>query len=138
MPDQDQPRTLQQDPGRRPRPGRRSRPGRRGTGAPAGVLAALAAIALTACAGGEPPLPSYDVAPYVHQGHVADCGAFKAQAHAQAVLRADTLDPNELDRDGDGVACPHLPGPKDEKPVHRDFRTDVDGAPISEPLKSAK
>ncbi|MFI5671117.1 hypothetical protein [Streptomyces sp. NPDC051704] len=49
--------------------------------------------------------------------------------NAQAVLRADALDPNGLDRDGNGIACPNLPGPKDKKPVDRDFMTDVDGAP---------
>ncbi|MEV7611912.1 excalibur calcium-binding domain-containing protein [Streptomyces sp. NPDC089799] len=95
----------------------------------------IAAIMLTACAGNEAPERKFDVAPYVNKGHVVDCNAFKAQADAQAVLRADALDPNELDRDGDGIACPDLPKPKDKKPVHRDFRTDLDGAPISEPVK---
>ncbi|MFG2972152.1 excalibur calcium-binding domain-containing protein [Streptomyces sp. NPDC048331] len=95
----------------------------------------IAAITLTACTGNASPQHTFDVAPYVHQGHVADCGAFKAQSDAQAVLRADALDPNGLDRDGDGIACPDLPGPADKKPVHRDFMTDVDGAPIIEPIK---
>lgn len=95
----------------------------------------IAAIALTACGGGNgPPEHTFDVAPYVHQGHVVDCDALKSQADAQAVLRADALDPNALDRDGDGIACPDLPGPKDRKPVHRDFLTDLDGAPIIEPI----
>ncbi|MER8185840.1 excalibur calcium-binding domain-containing protein [Kitasatospora sp. NPDC094015] len=97
----------------------------------------IAAITLTACGGGDgPPARPFDVAPYVHQGHVVDCDAFKAQADAQAVLRADALDPNALDRDGDGIACPGLPGPKDGKPVQRDFLTDLDGAPITEPIRS--
>lgn len=47
----------------------------------------------------------------------------------QAVPRADALD-----RDGDGIACPALPGPKDRKPVPRDYTTDLDGAPIVEPI----
>ncbi|QES53444.1 hypothetical protein DEJ51_03610 [Streptomyces venezuelae] len=100
------------------------------------VAGVITAIALTACSGDPaPPEHRFDVAPYVNQGHVVDCGAFKAQADAQAVLRADALDPNGLDRDGDGIACPDLPGPTDRKPVHRDFMTDVDGAPIIEPVK---
>ncbi|MER6254989.1 excalibur calcium-binding domain-containing protein [Streptomyces sp. NPDC001584] len=110
----------------------RLRPGRRTAIAAVGVIAA---ITLTACAGNEAPEHTFDVAPYVNKGHVADCDAFKSQADAQAVLRADALDPNGLDRDGDGLACPNLPEPKDKKPVHRDFMTDVDGAPINEPIK---
>ncbi|MFJ3877653.1 excalibur calcium-binding domain-containing protein [Streptomyces sp. NPDC090077] len=123
----EQPRTLHQGRAQRPRPARRA------AVAAAGVIAA---ITLAACSGGEPPERTFDVAPYVHKGHVADCEAFKAQADAQAVLRADALDPNELDRDGDGIACPGLPAPKDEKRVHRDFMTDLDGAPVSEPLRT--
>ncbi|MFJ3841478.1 excalibur calcium-binding domain-containing protein [Streptomyces sp. NPDC090054] len=111
---------------------RRLRPGRRTAIAVVGVIAV---ITLTACAGNEAPKHTFDVAPYVHKGHVVDCEAFKAQADAQAVLRADALDPNELDRDGDGIACPNLPKPKDKDPVHRDFMTDLDGAPITEPVK---
>ncbi|MCX5299996.1 excalibur calcium-binding domain-containing protein [Streptomyces sp. NBC_00193] len=125
----DQSRTLHK--GRTGRDQRRG-PGRRTSMAAVGVIAALL---LTACAGNGAPEPRFDVAPYVRKGHVADCDAFKAQADAQAVLRADTLDPNELDRDGDGIACPGLPHPKDEKPVHRDFATELDGAPITEPDK---
>ncbi|MFD7560473.1 excalibur calcium-binding domain-containing protein [Streptomyces sp. NPDC059835] len=111
---------------------RRPRPGRRTVIAAVGVIAA---ITLTACSGNEAPERAFDVTPYVHKGHVVDCAAFKAQADAQAVLRADALDPNELDRDGDGIACPNLPEPKDKKRVDRDFMTDLDGAPISEPVK---
>ncbi|MEV7541582.1 excalibur calcium-binding domain-containing protein [Streptomyces sp. NPDC089915] len=125
MPDQS--RSLHDGRVHRPRPGRRTF---------ITVAGAIAAVALTACAGNAPSETStIDVTPYVHKGHVVDCGTFKAQADAQAVLRADALDPNGLDRDGDGVACPELPGPKDKKPVHRDFMTDLDGAPIVEPVK---
>ncbi|MFE2728706.1 excalibur calcium-binding domain-containing protein [Kitasatospora sp. NPDC059327] len=124
----EQPRTVHRGPARPPRPARRTA---------VAVLGVIAAITLTACGGGDgPPAHAFDVAPYVRQGHVVDCDAFRSQADAQAVLRADALDPNVLDRDGDGVACPDLPGPKDRKPVHRDFLTDVDGAPVAEPLKS--
>ncbi|MFJ8013479.1 excalibur calcium-binding domain-containing protein [Streptomyces sp. NPDC096339] len=110
----------------------RLRPGRRTSIAMVGVIAA---ITLTACSGNDAPERAFDVAPYVHKGHVVDCDAFKSQADAQAVLRADALDPNELDRDGDGIACPNRPKPTDKKPVHRDYMTDLDGAPISEPVK---
>ncbi|MEU2451141.1 excalibur calcium-binding domain-containing protein [Streptomyces sp. NPDC012765] len=109
------------------------RPGRRT--AIAAAVGVIVALTLTGCAGNEAPERTFDVAPYVKKGHVVDCDAFKAQADAQAVLRADALDPNGLDRDGDGIACPNLPKPTDKKPVHRDFMTDVDGAPIIEPLK---
>ncbi|WP_078913349.1 MULTISPECIES: excalibur calcium-binding domain-containing protein [unclassified Streptomyces] len=123
----DQSRTLHKGADQRPRPGRRTS---------LAVVGVIAAITLTACAGDPaPPEHRFDVSPYVHQGHVVDCGTFNTQADAQAVLRADTLDPNGLDRDGDGIACPDLPEPKDEKPVHRDFMTDVDGAPIIDPIK---
>ncbi|MFK0225208.1 excalibur calcium-binding domain-containing protein [Streptomyces sp. NPDC090303] len=96
------------------------------------ALATIAALALTACSGTEAPARSFDVTLYVHQGHVIDCEAFTSQADAQAVLRADMFDPNGLDRDGDGIACPKLPGPTDKTPVHRDFVTDKDGAPVAE------
>ncbi|MEV7829693.1 excalibur calcium-binding domain-containing protein [Streptomyces subrutilus] len=122
----DQSHTLHKGRDHRPRPGRRRS---------VAALGVIAAITLTACAGNGPPVRAFDVAPYVHQGHVVDCGAFKAQADAQTVLRADPLDPNGLDPDGDGIACPNLPAPKDGKPVHRDFMTDVDGAPIIEPVE---
>ncbi|MFJ8043974.1 excalibur calcium-binding domain-containing protein [Kitasatospora sp. NPDC096147] len=99
------------------------------------LSAAASALALAACSSApRPPARSFDVTPYVHRGHVADCDAFRAQADAQAVLRADALDPNGLDRDGDGLACPALPGPADHRPVPRDYLTDLDGAPVLAPL----
>ncbi|MDH6537643.1 hypothetical protein M2167_000145 [Streptomyces sp. SPB4] len=48
-----------------------------------------------------------------------DCPDFASQADAQAVLRFAPADPNRLDGDGKGIACPDLPGPKDVKPVRR-------------------
>lgn len=38
-----------------------------------------------------------------------DCKDFATQEEAQAVLDADSSDPNGLDGDGDGVACESLP-----------------------------
>ncbi|CAM5504291.1 hypothetical protein SXANM310S_03649 [Streptomyces xanthochromogenes] len=131
----DQPRKIHkgpQEPEGSQGPGRRLRPGRRASLA---AITVIAAITLTACGDNGPSVRAFDVAPYVHKGHVANCDAFKAQADAQAVLRADALDPNELDRDGDGIACPSLPKPTDRKPVHRDFMTDKDGAPVVAPTK---
>ncbi|MFJ3642900.1 excalibur calcium-binding domain-containing protein [Streptomyces sp. NPDC090108] len=122
----DQPRNPPKGLDHRPLPGRRIS---------VTAVGALAAITLTACGGNSPPKHTFDVAPYVHKGHVVDCDTFKSQADAQAVLRADSLDPNGLDRDGDGIACPGLPAPTDKKPVHRDFMTDKDGAPIIKPIK---
>lgn len=46
-----------------------------------------------------------------------DCARFASQADAQAVLRYMPNDPNKLDADGDGIACPDLPAPKDLGPV---------------------
>ncbi len=43
---------------------------------------------------------------------VADCGTFYSQAEAQAVLRSDPSDPNQLDEDDgpdDGIACETYP-----------------------------
>ncbi|MFD3559584.1 excalibur calcium-binding domain-containing protein [Streptomyces sp. NPDC058686] len=122
----DQPRTIHKGPDRRLRPGRRTS---------IAAVGVIAAITPTACGDKGTPEHTFDVAPYVHKGHVVSCDAFKTQADAQAVLRADALDPNALDRDGDGIACPNLPEPMDKKPVHRDFMTDKDGAPIIEPLE---
>ncbi|MFF4434508.1 hypothetical protein ACFYZ4_35805 [Streptomyces sp. NPDC001513] len=48
-----------------------------------------------------------------------DCPDFASQADAQAVLRFAPTDPNRLDGEGKGIACPDLPGPKDVKPVRR-------------------
>ncbi|MDP2709788.1 MAG: hypothetical protein Q8O56_01095 [Solirubrobacteraceae bacterium] len=48
-----------------------------------------------------------------------NCAYFASQADAQAVLRYQMSDPNDLDDDYDGIACPDLPGPKDRKPVPR-------------------
>lgn len=54
---------------------------------------------------------------------VYDCDSFVSQADAQAVLRVQPDDSNKLDEDGDGIACPDLPAPKDLNPVSRDTLT---------------
>ncbi|MSQ24420.1 MAG: excalibur calcium-binding domain-containing protein [Chloroflexi bacterium] len=60
-----------------------------------------------------PVASSYNVAPYIGHGDIANCGDFPSQAYAQAVLRADPSDPNKLDTDRDGIACESRPNPKD-------------------------
>lgn len=49
---------------------------------------------------------------------VLDCDYFNFQEQAQAILEEDDSDPNFLDEDGDGIACPDLPsaGPDPEFP----------------------
>ena len=73
--------------------------------------------------GGGTPAPStgsaFDPTQYVGQGNRYGCSAFKSQAVAQAVLRADPRDPNQLDGDRDGIACESNPGPSDLVKVPR-------------------
>lgn len=40
---------------------------------------------------------------------ILDCDYFNFQEQAQAILEEDESDPNFLDEDGDGIACPDLP-----------------------------
>lgn len=47
-------------------------------------------------------------APPVAAGDDLDCADFASRAEAQAVLDADANDPNDLDADGDGLACNEL------------------------------
>ncbi|MEV7611910.1 hypothetical protein [Streptomyces sp. NPDC089799] len=66
------------------------------------------------------PDRAFDARYFVRYGNDAyDCADFASQADAQAVLRFAPADPNHLDADGKGVACPDLRGPKDVKPVRR-------------------
>jgi hypothetical protein len=67
---------------------------------------------------------AFSVQRYLGHGDGYDCIEFASQADAQAVLRADPSDPNQLDRepggdsaDSDGIACASLPAPKDLDPV---------------------
>jgi micrococcal nuclease len=71
---------------------------------------------------GAPPVrtpPGFDPAAYVGRGDAFDCGHFRSQADAQAVLRADPRDPNRLDGDRDGVACEANAPPLDLQRVPR-------------------
>lgn len=57
------------------------------------------------------------------------CANFPSQAAAQAALRRDPSDPNRLDGQGNGLACEHLPGPRDERRVSRGGGTLGDECP---------
>ncbi len=65
----------------------------------------------------SPPAGSTPLA--ISEGDRYNCGGFRAQADAQAVLRADPSDPNPLDTDRDGIACESNPPPRDLVPVAR-------------------
>ena len=52
---------------------------------------------------GQVPRPAPD------PGVGKDCGDFRSQAEVQAELERDPSDPNNLDADGDGVACETYP-----------------------------
>ncbi|MEV7413837.1 hypothetical protein [Streptomyces sp. NPDC089919] len=66
------------------------------------------------------PKRSFDARSFLRFGNDAyDCADFASQADAQAVLRFQPTDPNDLDEDDDGIACPDLPAPKDVKTVLR-------------------
>ena len=56
----------------------------------------------------EPPQSDFDPQQYLGQGDEYNCGDFEFQWQAQAVLDADSSDPNQLDRDEDGTACESL------------------------------
>lgn len=63
---------------------------------------------------------SFDPRYFLRYGNDAyDCPDFASQADAQAVLRFEPTDPNHLDDDGKGIACPDLAGANDVKPVRR-------------------
>jgi hypothetical protein len=62
----------------------------------------------------------FDALRYIGQGDRYNCADFASQAQAQAVLRADPRDPNNLDgNDNDGIACETRPSPFDRVPVVR-------------------
>ncbi|MFF3648328.1 hypothetical protein ACFYXV_06675 [Streptomyces sp. NPDC002181] len=66
------------------------------------------------------PDRAFDARYFLRYGNDAyDCPDFASQADAQAVLRFAPADPNHLDADRKGIACPDLPAPKDVKPVRR-------------------
>ena len=71
-----------------------------------------------------------------------NCADFGSQAEAQAVLDADASDPNDLDVDGDGVACNELfvedpPLSAEEPPEQNPYQTPefprVEVAPVTPP-----
>jgi micrococcal nuclease len=63
--------------------------------------------------------PEFDARAFIGRGNTFNCDAFANQAQAQAVLRADSTDPNRLDPDRDGLACEALASPRDLVPVKR-------------------
>ncbi|MFJ3908914.1 hypothetical protein [Streptomyces vinaceus] len=66
------------------------------------------------------PDRTFDARYFLRYGTDAyDCADFASQADAQAALRFRPTDPNHLDGERKGIACPDLPGPKDLKPVRR-------------------
>jgi hypothetical protein len=83
------------------------------------LFGALAAFVITAAPSFAQSAPPFEPAPYVGQGDAYNCPDFASQADAQAVLRADPTDPNELDRDRDGIACETRPAPRDLVAVPR-------------------
>jgi hypothetical protein len=66
-----------------------------------------------------PPSGGFDPRFYIGKGDAFNCAHFASQAMAQAVLRADSSDPNGLDSERDGLACESNPSPKDLVPVPR-------------------
>jgi hypothetical protein len=88
------------------------------------VILALRTLPVAAQVSDEsaPPPASADFYPsrYTGQGDAYNCADFASQADAQAVLRADPSDPNDLDHGGiPGVACESNRAPKDLVPVAR-------------------
>jgi hypothetical protein len=61
----------------------------------------------------------FDPSQYIGQGNTYDCDHFASQAEAQAVLRADPGDPNNIDQDRDGIACESSAPPRDTQRVQR-------------------
>ncbi|HUR78794.1 MAG TPA: excalibur calcium-binding domain-containing protein [Acidimicrobiales bacterium] len=85
------------------------------------LMLGVAVALLTACSsddGGsqELTLPATEI---VRAQEATDCSSFASQAAAQAALRDDPSDPNNLDPDDDGIACENNPGPFDRTPVVR-------------------
>ena len=69
-----------------------------------------------------PASPAFYPSKYLGQGDAFNCADFVSQADAQAVLRADPSDPNQLDTDRprpDGVACESNRAPFDRVAVPR-------------------
>src|SRR5438874_12937827 len=84
------------------------------------LLAADAVVISPASARAQDQIPAFDPGRFVG-GRDLDCGDFRSQAEAQAVLRTDPTDPNGLDLNRDGIACQRNGAPHDLIPVPRDF-----------------
>jgi hypothetical protein len=85
------------------------------------VILAAALLALTGLPVAAQEAPAaFDPIAYIGQGDAYNCADFASQADAQAVLRADPSDPNDLDHGGiPGVACESNRAPKDLVPATR-------------------
>lgn len=106
---------------RTPRPS----PGVQSTPAPVQAASSPAPSGSPEVAAGRTPtspplLPGFDPQRYLGQGNAYECSSFESQAEAQAVLRADSSDPNVIDQDRDGMACEANPSPRDTRRVPRD------------------
>jgi hypothetical protein len=77
------------------------------------------AFVLTAVPAAAQEAPAFDPSPFTGRGDAYNCADFVSQAHAQAVLRADSTDPNRLDADKDGIACESNRAPFDRVAVPR-------------------
>ena len=84
------------------------------------AAAILAATTTTPSFAQEMPSPpAFYPAPFTLLGDAFDCADFASQAEAQAVLRADAIDPNPLDANRNGIACENNRLPRDMVPVAR-------------------
>lgn len=84
------------------------------------LAGAAVAVALASCSSDrgnndDLSLPRTEIA----RAQAQDCSSYPSQAAAQAALRANPSDPNNLDPDDDGIACEDRPAPFDRTPVNR-------------------
>ena len=105
------------------------------------VLAPSLAIALLIISIGLCVRAAWEFTPPAGAQAEGNCGDFASQAEAQASLREDPSDPNNLDDDGDGIACLNAPYSNPERdviPAPRDGDTpgNTTGTTTSEPATS--
>jgi hypothetical protein len=67
-----------------------------------------------------PLLPASSAPSLAQEESVFDCEDFETTEEAQAVLDEDPADPNNLDPNGDGIACALLPSASDLDPAPRE------------------
>ncbi len=101
-------------------------------------LASRLAIALLIISVGLCLRVAWEFTPPAAAQAEGNCGDFSSQADAQASLREDPSDPNNLDEDGDGIACLNARYSNPERdviPVPRDGDTpgNTSGTTTSEP-----